>query len=596
MPASGDVSRIHAKYSLTLLTPSSYLLSLAMSVGLVAAVAAVVHAWYGAGWGWGQEGGHLPLLASVAAAAAALAATQAADSRIIRNKEYSKALHMSLFGSVVWLLVCLSGLAAHAVLGGGGQGAPAEVAALGAFVFASFRLGILTTTLGVGLRRAWAICLAQPVAVLLAVAGPEAGAALLADPATAGLGLAFLGITTAWSRLTDRAGRPGVRSTHRLVQAYLSSRSSDHAEIEEMIEGSSRHSSVSTSQLRLVPRGGGPDVRLVLPGIHPGPYHPIGGSNIPYLICRSLGSSAMVMHSISDHALNLPSRKQVESYLSGLSAARRASGGSGPSCTEPVAVQINRSRVLGLRFGRNALLFLSLSPHGMEDLPTQMKSEVESYARNRGFGRAMLVDCHNAMGGEISGPDAGDMLKAAKSCLDTLMARDDHPFEFGYAGSAGADGTDAAEDLGMGGLGMLCLRLGGRRYLLGWADSNNMENGVREYVVSRLGERGHRLLEICTSDTHFSQTTVRTKQGYYQFGLVTPMERIAGWYLEMARRAEADVRPATFEVLESSTRVKVMGPKIFADYTAALDRALLLSKSFMAGCVALFVAGLLLLR
>jgi putative membrane protein len=78
---------------------------------------------------------------------------------------------------------------------------------------------------------------------------------------------------------------------------------------------------------------------MVLPEIHPGPYHPVGGSNIPYLIYKNLDSSAMVMHSISDHSLNLPSKNQVENYLENLDNC--VTKEEGLTCTEPVTVQIS---------------------------------------------------------------------------------------------------------------------------------------------------------------------------------------------------------------------------------------------------------------
>lgn len=653
---SDDVSGIHGRYTLTLFTPSSHYVSLAASLAVALGIVAVVYVGY-----LGAPASAESLLAGAGPpailAAAFLAASQAADARLIKRREYSKALHMSLFGNLAWLMVCLAGLAAPALLAAPGDAAPGPhmvFVALGAFVFAAFRYGILTTTLGASEARAGALCLVQPAGMFAAMswlaasaaaaggwgasaggAGADAAAAQwmshLYDPFAAAFGASFLAISVVWSRLTDRAGRPGVHSTHHLIQAYLSSRTSDYDEIERIIEDRSRPSDVATAQLRLradatagegqqrPAAAAGPagaaaaaaegaasgadgtaaaaadaappasDVRLVLPDIHPGPYHPIGGSNIPYLIYERLGSSAMVMHSISDHALNLPSRRQVEAYLGGLSGGGAPSC-AGTTCTEPVSVQINRARVVGLLFGQSPLLLLSLSPHGMEDLPSSMKSDIERLASGRGLGRPMVVDCHNAMGDEISAPDYGDMLKAAKSCLDALLTREAHGLEFGYANSSsmGVSGPD----LGLGGLGMLCLRLGGRRHFVGWADANNMENGVREHVVARLAEAGYDLLEVCTSDTHYSRTTVRTRQGYYQFGIVTDRDRIADWFLELARRSEAAVRPAAFEVLEARTSVRVMGPQIFEDYKRALDRSLALSKAFAAGGAALFLGAL----
>jgi putative membrane protein len=576
MPNSDDVSRIHGKYSVTLLAPSSKIRSFVYS--MIAATAFVAAAVFG----------FVPeenLAVRLGMVMAVLAAAQALDSRLIRNRDYSKAIHLSLYSNMLWLISLLTVLAAAAILSR--PEASVVYIGIGMFVVSSFRIGLLTTVLGVDVKLAWGICLIQPLAVFLVLVPSEMWLPALYNPLTLGFGILFMALSTIWSILTDRAGRPDLHSTHSLIQAYLYSRE-DIGKIESILEEHSKPSKISTAQLRL--KAEERDVRLVLPEIHPGPFHPIGGSNISYRIYQTLDSSAMVMHSISDHALNLPSGQQVEYYLQSLSKASLA--GTGASCTEPATVQINRARAVGIRFDKSAMLLLSLSPHGMEDLPSYIKKDIEEYSRNRNFERVMIVDCHNAMGQEISGDDSIDMLKAARSCLDSLVTKEDHPFEFGYANSSDMD--IFVPDLAMGGLAVLCLGIGDRKYFIGWADSNNMENGIREYVVERLARDGYSLIEISTSDTHFTQSPVRTKQGYYQFGAITTREDISEWYLGLARRAAKTLTPGSFEILENQTDLQVMGPKIFEDFSGALDSSLRLSKIFMAAGVALFLTSLLL--
>jgi putative membrane protein len=329
---------------------------------------------------------------------------------------------------------------------------------------------------------------------------------------------------------------------------------------------------------------------MVLPEIHPGPYHPVGGSNIPYLIYKNLSSSAMVMHSISNHTLNLPSRNEVEKYLQNLKNCKVKD--EGLKCSEPVIVQINKSRVTGLLFGNNPLLFLSLSPQGMEDIPDYMKTEIEQYANKMNYSRTMIVDCHNAMGEEISNEDGEDMLKAAKSCLDTLISKDSFPIELGYANT---DEMDVwTEDLGMGGLGIICLKINDKKYFLGWADANNMENGIREKIIDIFAKRDYQLLEICTSDTHYAPVKARNRNGYYQLGLITSAEKLAKWFFTIAKSAEANITTAKFEILENETSVKVMGQGIYEDYSKALDNSLKITKGFVIGGVVFFVTSLFL--
>ncbi len=574
-----NVHSIHRWHTLTLINPSSHRHSLVFSLAVTATLALAVHFSYAEPGPWAA--------AHVLSAMAVLPATQLADMLVIRNREHSKAIHLSLFGTAAWLMTASAGVGAAAVLGR--DAVPMQHLTVGMMVFAAFRIGMLTSVLGVSIRRAWAVCAVQPLALYLAIVPPAMWGAL-ADPVSLAFGAAFLAIATAWSAMTDRAGRPPLRSTHEVIQAYLTSLRRDHSEMEALLERHSHPLDVSTTQLRLRSGDDRTDMRLVLPGVHPGPYHPVGGSNIPYLIYKSLDSSAMVMHSVSNHTHNLPSRGEVDRYLESLKSSTVA--GSGSSCTEPVTAVVNRARAIGVMFEGSALVVLSLSPHGMEDLPTRIKSAIEDHALKAGIERVMVVDSHNAMGDEISGADEDDMLAAARSCLDSLRGKPMHAMEVGYANSSGM-GIEAP-DIGMGGLGVLCLRVNGRERFLAWADANNMENGMREHIVGALAAGGMDLLDVCTSDTHFSRTTVRTRNGYYQFGAVTGRAQAASWFAEIASRARASAGSASFEVLVASARVRIMGEKVFEDYSAALYRALGLTKAHSALGLGVFVASLVL--
>ena len=576
--SSDNVSNIHNRFSLTLVNPASHYFSLVGSLIIAAVITTVVYFGY---LGSDEIVFRIPAMIGI------LALTQLIDTRFTRKKEYSKSLHASLFGNMLWIAVLLMGLLASVVLV---KETSLFFVTYGMFLFASFRIGIFTTTLGASIRKAWTICMVQPLAMFLVMIPYDMWNSMLTNPMAIGFGATFLIIASVWSVLTDRAGRPGMESTHKTIQAYLASQGNDFTEAEEIIEQRSYKTKVSTSQIRLHSSNGDTEFRMVLPEIHPGPYHPVGGSNIPYLIYKNLDSAAMVMHSISDHSLNLPSKNEVENYLKNLDKSTVKEDGL--VCTEPVTVQINKARVTGLRFGNNPLLFLSLSPHGMEDIPNYMKKEIEQYAKNRNYTRILIVDCHNAMGAEISKEDGEDMLKAAKSCLDSLITKDSYPIEFGYANS---DSMDVwTEDLGMGGLGIVCLKINGKKFFLGWADANNMENGVREKIVENFVKREYQLLEICTSDTHYAPVKARNRNGYYQLGLITGAEKLSKWFLEIADNAESKTTSAKFEILENETDVKVMGPGIYEDYSKALDNSLKITKGFMIGSVILFIITLFL--
>lgn len=575
--SSDDVSRIHGRYSLTLINPSSHYISLVASVIVVSILVLVTFFAY-------IEGQYVEY--RLITAIGVLLAIQLLDSKYIRRKEYSKSLHSSLFGNLVWLSTVLVGLLVASFL----QREP-EIFYVteGMFLFASFRIGIYTSVLGANLLKAWAVCFIQPLVIYLAIV-PQQYWPNLWDPMSLVFGIAFLVTATAWSTLTDRAGRPRLKSSHKLIQAYLASQANDHHEMETLMEDRSKESNVKTTQVKLVSSDGTSEARLVLPDIHPGPYHPIGGSNIPYKVYQAFNANAMVMHGVSGHSLNLPSQEQVKKYLNSLNESEITT--QGDKSTEPVSVQINKARVVGLSLNKNAILFLSLSPHGMEDLPSYIKSDIEEYAKNRKFESVLIVDCHNAMGEEISKENGEDILKAAKSCLDSLITKEFFPLEFGYANSNSLN--IHGYDLGKGGIAVLCLKINGKKYFVGWADANNMENGVREKLVDSFYQNGHTLLEICTSDTHYTPVRVRNKNGYNQFGLTTNHELITNWFLKVAHKAEEGLKPGKFNILEKVSRVKVMGDTIFEDYSKTLEKSLKITKGFLLVGAFIFITSLIL--
>ena len=577
---SDDVSNIHNRFSLTLVNPGSHYFSLAASLGVGLVIVLATYFGYLNNLNIEEFWYKIPMVLGM------MAVMQLLDVRFAKKKEYSKSLHSSLFGNMLWVVTILMGLLSSLVLS---KETSLFFITFGMILFASFRIGLYTTTLGASLKKAWAIAFIQPLAIFFVLVPQELWISMLSNPIALGYGFAFLIIASVWSIVTDRAGRPGMKSTHKTIQAYLASQGNDVKDAEELMEEHATETKVGTSQIRFS-SDDETKFTMVLPEIHPGPYHPVGGSNIPYLIYKNLSSSAMVMHSISDHALNLPSRNEVNNYLKNLQNFEIKE--EGMKCTEPVVVQINKARVTGMLFGNNPLLLLSLSPHGMEDIPSYMKKEIEQYGSNRNFTKIMTVDCHNAMGEEISKEDGEDMLKAAKSCLDSLITKESFPIELGYANTNNMDVW--TEDLAMGGLGITCLKINDQKYFLGWADANNMENGIREKIIENFSKNGQNLLEICTSDTHYASVKARNRNGYYQLGLITSGDKLSKWFMEIAEKAESKIKTAKYEILENETEVRVMGQSIYEDYSKALENSLKITKMFVIGSLGLFITSLFL--
>ena len=578
MSDSNDIENIHRRYSFTLINPASFYVSLFASIGIASIISALALNNYIANY---EILYHLPAVIAV------LLATQYFDSRFTRHKEYSKSLHMSFFGSVLWLITVVAGILGAMIIS---KELSLFYIAIGMFIFSSFRIGIMTTSLGISLKKSCVLCFVQPLAMFLVLI-PIDMWSVLYNVETLTFGIVFLTVAVFWSYFTNRTGLPGIKSTHHLLQAYLQSVSqNDPSDMESIILESSKPVQISTSQIRFYTDDNKNDFRMILPDLHPGPFHPVGGSDIPYQIYKTMNSSAMVLHSVSDHSLNLPSQQDVKTYLDGLLQSSVST--KGLTCTEPVTAQINRARAVGMRFDSTAILFLSLSPHGMEDVPLFIKTEIEQIAKNRNFQNVFVVDTHNAMGGEISQDDSQDMLSAAKSVLDILITKTSYPLRYGYANSKSLN--IQTSDLAGGGIGILCLAFAQKKYFLCWADANNIENGVREKIVTHLQNNGCDLVEMFTSDTHFTTMGVRNRNGYYQLGFITKPEILANWCLSIAREAEKNIITGKFEILENKSKVRVMGSGIFEHISKALDTSLRITKGFMIGCVGIFLLSIFL--
>src|SRR3989344_9556088 len=192
--SSDDVSNIHNRFSLTLINPASHYFSLAGSLVIAAVITATVYFGY-----------HLDsdeIWFRIPAVIGILALTQLIDKHFTRKKEYSKSLHASLFGNMLWIAILLMGLLASVVLA---KETSLFFVTYGMFLFASFRIGIFTTTLGASIRKAWAICMVQPLAMFLVMIPYDMWNSMLTHPMAIGFGAVFLIIASVWSVLTDRA-------------------------------------------------------------------------------------------------------------------------------------------------------------------------------------------------------------------------------------------------------------------------------------------------------------------------------------------------------------------------------------------------------
>ena len=236
-----------------------------------------------------------------------------------------------------------------------------------------------------------------------------------------------------------------------------------------------------------------------------------------------------------------------------------------------------------------------MAPVGMEDIPESIRIALEGYSFNLGLKHILVVDSHNAMGEELKKSDCESLLSAGEICLKELINAPRYEFKVGFANldDISCNATGLMEELGESGLATIVFEVNGKQYVIGWADSNNMDNGLRDNIITKLSRNGIETLEICTSDTH-STSGKRTRQGYYALGKTSNHDDIAEIYLQLSKKSIEKATSARFELLLSVSMIKVMGNRQFDDYAFALNRSMNITKVFLAITSVAFFAMLIL--
>lgn len=582
-PRRDDVSNIHRHWTVTRINPSSSKVSYTIWIACAVIIVVVSHV-------YNLQAGIESLVVYLPLGLVALLGSHFLDYIALRGtpvRKFSKIAHVSAFANVFWSLTILLGIAADFVFSKSPPSIDYVIA--GMLLAVGFRIGLFISVFGASTARGILVSFIQPLIFFFAFMPPSSYHSITTQSyAGFAFGALLLAIVIVWTVIADRAGRPGVKSTFGLFRAFLIAWSENRVDtLEELIEARAHENVITTKVIRF--SFAGDQAVIILPEVHPGPFSMVGGSNLPFLLYERFSKRALVMHSVSDHSLNIPSKKEVEKYIKDL--GQMTTTEKGDSCSAPVQVKINNSTSTGIAFGNTAMVMLSLAPTGMEDIPRSVSSELESFGAAIGFPDVLVVDCHNAMGRHLSDSDRKDLIASAKQCLDQLKKQPQKHFRVGFASLDDIDDRiDRTEELGQGGLAVLVINVDNKNYAIGWADSNNMQNTVRNYIVSKMNGEAI-MLEICSSDTH-STSGKRTRVGYFALGTTTSPDKIAAVYNQLCSKAIEMAAGSAFELACAQSAIKVMGKKQFEDYSTALDRSLNVTKIFVAITVASFIAML----
>ncbi|HEX2107427.1 MAG TPA: DUF2070 family protein [Nitrososphaera sp.] len=583
-PRRDDVSNIHRRWSVTRINPSSAKLSYSIWIACAIIIVVVSHV-------YNLQTNGTSLILYLPLSLASLVGSHFLDYLALRGvalRKFSKIAHVSAFANVFWSVTILLGIAADFVFA---KSPSIDYVISGMLLAVGFRIGLFISVIGAGTGRGVLVAFIQPLIFFFAFMPMHSYSSILTQ-GYAGIlfGSVLLVLGIVWTLIADRAGRPGVKSTFSLLRAFLAAWSENRVDmIEELIEARAHENIITTKVIRFAFSGN--QAAIVLPDVHPGPFSTVGGSNLPYVLYERFSKRALVMHSVSDHSLNIPSKRELEKYVKDV--GHMTTKEKGNTCSTPVQVRINNSTSTGIAFGNSAVIMLSLAPTGMEDIPRSVSSELESFGLEIGFSDVLVVDCHNAMGKHLNDSDKNDLIRSAKQCLGELKKRSQKPFKIGFASLDDINhNMKPTEELGQGGLAVLLISTDSKNYVIGWADSNNMENKARDSIVSKINSNAT-MLEICSSDTH-STSGKRTKEGYFALGTTTNPDEIGAVYNHLCSKAIEGAAESTYELASAHSAIKVMGKEQFGDYSSALDRSVNVTKVFLGITVATFIVMLIL--
>ena len=577
-----SVSNIHRRWSLTRINFSSYKISLTISLISSLIIILVFDHFY-------LLVNLIQLAVFTITGISFLIFSYFLDLFLLRKtpvNKMSKILHVSAFSSLLWLLIVILGYLTFIIFQK--DLPPKEYLLEGMMLAIGLRIGIFTSVFGANLLQALKTAIIQPIVFLFLIIPSSIFIEIFSDVVAISFGLILIGLGIGWTILVDRAGRPNLQSTFALLQAFLSAWTENKVEnIEKILLSKSKNELVGTYIVKFTNKHH--NLYWVLPNIHPGPFKEIGGSNLPYQIYNYFSQKAVVFHSPSDHSLNIPSKGEVLEYLKSLSNTQKTLD-YGSTCSIPIQIKNKKATVTGIIFDNTPILMLSFAPYGMEDIPEEISKELETYSKNEGFKRLFIIDSHNAMGKKIGKSENEELLIAGKTCLKILKKSPQYSFKIGLSNTNEIKNHIVfGEDIGKSGLSIILIDVNknddnnsnhNNQYVIGWADSNNMKSGLREYIIKFLEQKGIRMLEICSSDTH-ENSGFRTSEGYYPFGHITKFETIADHYYKLIELAYKKLEVYGYEVFHIVSTVKVMGTNQFRDYSNALDKAMNLTKKFL---------------
>lgn len=490
-----------------------------------------------------------------------------------------------LASQLLWLLFGVAGAAYSFVVGSSQPLANAILFA--AFACAGLEFLVINGAFTRSSLLSIVLASVHPLGTFLVVGLPLAVAPSTLVPIGTGFGalIAIMAFSFVLSRRKTSRGYDVVTVFQAFMKTWTNKRPAD---LEAIIQDHAESASITTKVMRFQRQEG--NVFLVLPGVHPGPFFPVGSYNLPGIISnefRGLGP-VMTLHRPGGHDRNLASNDEARIYASTI---REFAEGVEPSqagtVRGPIYARVGKAAVSSTAFAGDMLLTISFAPLGSDDLEPRIEAELSSIASEAGFD-ASVVDAHNSIGHGRESPDTTD--PGWNRLLDMIKEAEAKPMRIAYAHSSETD-FSAGADVTENGVGLLMLEAGGVKSVLVLADANNAVPSLHEETTQALESEGYRLIEFCTSDSHdLAARGLTVARGYEALGEDTPIESIRRLVVNLAKLAEPRLSPCRYESGRLTGTVKVFGSAALEEFASVAQASSSFAKRYSKFAVACTVA------
>jgi putative membrane protein len=513
------------------------------------------------------------------------------DRRTIAN--FRRALALLLGGEILWMIMATIG-AAYALASGSAY-SYTNALLFGAFVCAGFEFLIINGAFEKNAPLSLVLSIVHPTLTLAVLGSTELAGHFDLVPAVGGAFM--LACLVAFTLLMKRRKTSLGHDALGLFQAFMKTwAAGDADELESVIADHSEEVEVSTKLLRFKTKEG--FIFLVLPGVHPGPFHPVGSYDLPGVIAtefKELGQT-MTLHRPGGHERNLVTRAETANYAHSLVELARSMNHDETEATirGPINGRVGKAKVSALAFADDLIVTISFAPLGSDDIDTKAEATLAKSALEFGFDLA-VVDAHNSIDPDLQSPDTGDpgwrrMFESVKtSPAERIRVAYSHSSEVGFTGQS--DLTDT-------GIGLFLVQTEGAKFILILADANNSVPNLRDEVSKALGSKGYNMIEFCTSDSHkLAARGMTVERGYEALGEATGVASLTDLAVKMSKLAESRLAPAYYNSAKASSRVRVFGPRALEEFAAIMQASSRFSRNYIrlvvVAAVVLLAASLL---